>query len=212
MAKHINLFPKTKQFASTVRSVERVVLQGTIVGVVIALGIAYGVYMIIESREKIVDLERQQTQLLRYIHQEQEFIAQLDLLSTKKKALNVFLQDDAEFLPYYDRLVMSIEEGTGTKVATYARADSTESAKIQSFLMNKTLETGFQIVFANESMMLDFLSYADSSSFTSHFAELTVSGFSLRDNKNIQDRKQPFTLSFSGTFKPMRGGNVPTQQ
>lgn len=110
--------------------------------------------------------------------------AKVNYIQKKYFDLKTFLKNDAYSVPYYQLLSDAIK-------------DSSESANLKSFEVNKERITSFTISFSAFDKLLNFLKLAESQTFIKNFENITLNNFVLIGNKDI---KESYELSFSGKF------------
>ncbi len=114
--------------------------------------------------------------------------AKVNYIQKKYHDLKVFLNDDAASAPYYQLLSDAIK-------------DSSESAGLKSFEVNKDRLTSFTISFSSFDTMMDFLKFAESSMFIKNFENITLKNFVVIGGK---EKKESYELSFNGKFIPIK--------
>lgn len=133
---------------------------------------------------KVNALNAEKTKYLGTIQQESADEAKLIYITKKMNGVDIFLADDVKFEPYYNLLVNSLGE-------------STESAKLESFKLDKTHKVDFVVRFTNFSDMVKFLSFVESDDFVKSFQELSLQNFTSGNSKKEGDS---FRLTFKGIF------------
>jgi hypothetical protein len=114
--------------------------------------------------------------------------AKINYIQKKFLDLKTFLKNDAYSLPYYQLLSDAIK-------------DSSESASLKSFEVNKDRMTSFAISFSAFDGLMNFLKFVESPTFIKNFEDITLKNFVVIGNK---ERKESYELSFSGIFIPVK--------
>ena len=114
--------------------------------------------------------------------------AKINYIQKKYTDLNTFLKDDAFSTPYYQLLSDAIK-------------DSSESASLKSFEVNKNRITSFTISFTAFDKLMNFLKFAESQTFIKNFESISLKSFVIVGDK---EKKESYELSFSGQFAPFK--------
>ena len=110
--------------------------------------------------------------------------AKINYIQKKYTDLNTFLKDDAFSTPYYQLLSDAIK-------------DSSESASLKSFEVNKNRITSFTISFTAFDKLMNFLKFAESQTFIKNFESISLKSFVIVGDK---EKKESYELRFSGKF------------
>ncbi|MBI5123749.1 hypothetical protein HZA75_07860 [Candidatus Roizmanbacteria bacterium] len=114
--------------------------------------------------------------------------AKINYIEKKYLDLKTFLKDDASTTPYYQLLSSAIK-------------DSSKSAGLKSFEVNKDRMTSFTISFSAFKELMDFLKFAESQTFIKNFENISLKNFVVLGKK---EKKESYELSFSGKFIPFK--------
>mgnify|MGYP001567028367 CR=1 FL=1 len=114
--------------------------------------------------------------------------AKINYIQKKYLDLKTFLKDDASSAPYYQLLSSAIK-------------DSSESASLKSFEVNKDRMTSFTISFSAFKELMNFLKFAESQTFIKNFENISLKNFVVLGEK---EKKESYELSFSGKFIPFK--------
>jgi len=114
--------------------------------------------------------------------------AKINYIQKKYLDLKTFLKDDAASAPYYQLLSDAIK-------------DSSESASLKSFEVNKDRMSSFTISFSNFDTLMDFLKFAESKTFIKNFENISLKNFVVIGSK---EKKESYELSFGGKFIPIK--------
>lgn len=128
------------------------------------------------------------------------------LLSTKNKKMALIttaserfdfaldaLENDANFLPYYDLIINSL-----------FLQQATSSAKLTYFQIDKNRKFEFSVTFSDVDEMLNYFKHFESKDFLSNFEEISLNNFSLVSDKTTTSG---FNLKFLGKFKKINYEN-----
>lgn len=111
--------------------------------------------------------------------------AKINYIEKKYQDLTLFLKDDANSSPYYALLNSAIQQ-------------SSESASLKSFSINKNREVNFTISFSDFTQLRDFFKLIESPNFLGNFEKISLKSFSVIGATDIQ--KENYQLSFIGKF------------
>lgn len=117
--------------------------------------------------------------------------AKINYIQKKYSDLNIFLKDDAASAPYYELLSDAIR-------------DSSESANLKSFEIDKNRMSSFTISFSTFDTLMNFLKFAESKTFIKNFENISLKSFVIIGDK---EKKESYELSFSGKFTPFKLGS-----
>jgi len=110
----------------------------------------------------------------------------IKIIFNKYQNFKKFLNNDANFLPYYELLVSSLKTATPEPV-------------LLSFKVDKEKNTEFILGFNNIETMIKFLNFIENENFLNKFENLLLDGFSLDESK--------MELSFKGKFISIKNEN-----
>lgn len=143
-------------------------------------------FIIIKNRtSQEENLELKKKTLLEYLKQKTSDTAKINYIEKKYRDLNVFLKDDAYSSPYYSLLNSAITE-------------SSESANLKSFSINKNREVAFTIAFSDFSQLRNFFKFIESKTFLDKFESISLKSLTLFGATEIQ--KENYELNFAGKF------------
>lgn len=114
--------------------------------------------------------------------------AKINYIQKKYLDLKTFLKDDASSTPYYQLLSDAIK-------------NSSQTASLKSFQVNKDREASFTIIFSNFEKLMNFLKFAESKEFINNFENISLKNFVVIGN---EDKNESYELSFSGKFVPIK--------
>lgn len=136
---------------------------------------------------KINDLKLEKTTLLKIINQNIDKYAKINYLKLKYFDLKDFLKDDAGSFFYYELLNNALKE-------------SSESAIIKEFNINKQRDINFTISFSNFSSLKNFFQFIESEKFLKNFEEIFLKNFLVIGK--TENKEENYELSFYGRFLP----------
>lgn len=148
-------------------------------------------FIIIKNKTSVEEnLELKKKTLLEFLRQKTSDSAKVNYIEKKYNDLNTFLKDDAYSSPYYSLLNSALLE-------------SSESAILKSFSINKSREVDFTIAFSDFNQLRNFFKFVESKIFLDKFELISLKSLSLFGATNIQ--KENYELSFTGKFIPLKG-------
>ncbi len=114
--------------------------------------------------------------------------AKINYIQKKYLDLKTFLKDDASSTPYYQLLSDALK-------------NSSQTASLKSFEVNKDREASFTVIFSNFEKLMDFLKFAESKEFINNFENISLKNFVVIGN---EEKNESYELSFSGKFAPIK--------
>ncbi len=181
---HINLLIDRRDYYKAekfFRRFRRIIVGYSLIFVTLVLVLFFITY---KQNEKIQSLIDQKGTLFTSLQNQNNQEAKLVYVEKKLKSYNQFVRNDANFLPYYNLLVNSL--------------NSTASASLSSFTIDNTRKTAFSISFVNIDSLLQSFDYLESNSFLKYFASLSLDNFGTEGKNN-----SAIKLSFIGQFNPI---------
>lgn len=186
MKKRINLLlSKRKSHLLTVYG-EKIKLVVSVIGVICFLIFLYLTVMFFRVKSNINKMNEKKKLYLSYLLENKDTEANVRYFKGKQIQLTDFLKDDAHFLPYYTILKEALNS-------------STQSALLDTIMINKLRETTFVVQFSNYENMILFIKYIESDEFLSKFNQLTLANFSL-NVKSSTPNAYKYQLQFQGKF------------
>lgn len=147
----------------------------------------YFVFSINKLNDELKILNSEKTNLLKIINQNAEKYAKFNYLKLKYYDLKTFLKDDASSSYYYSLLKEALNE-------------SSESAMIKEFIINKNRDFEFTIGFLSFSDLRNFFKFIESENFLKNFEKIFLKNFAVI-GKN-ETKEENYELSFYGRFLP----------
>jgi len=160
-------------------------------GLIIIFFIIFFAFVIItkEKADQEKNLELKKKSLLEFLHQKTSDTAKINYIEKKYHDLNLFLKDDAYSSPYYALLNSAIQE-------------SSQSAGLKSFTIDKNREVDFTIEFSDFNQLRSFFRFIESKTFLDKFETISLKSLTLFGATDVQ--KENYELSFSGKFTPLK--------
>lgn len=121
--------------------------------------------------------------LLQSLATQTDYESKLSYLSKKTSQVEQFLKDDSQFFPYYLLL-------------TDALSQSSPSATLLSFQVDKNRDTQFKLSFNSLNQMLVSFKFIESETFLKQFEHLSLNSFS-----GTAEGLNSYELSFKGKFR-----------
>lgn len=145
-------------------------------------------YLILKNKFNTYEkLNLQKKTYLQLLRERRSDEAKINYIQKKYLDLKNFLKDDAASTPYYQLLSTAI-------------INSSQTASLKSFEVNKNRESSFTIFFSDFDKLMEFLKFAESKSFIENFETISLKNFIVIGNK---EKKDSYELSFSGKFVPI---------
>ena len=143
---------------------------------------------------QINNLNESKRSLLAQLSSRKEDEVKLIKLSKKLNSYLEFVKDDANFIPYYELLLTTLQQ-------------SSQSATLTGFNIDKSRDMSFTLQFANFEEMLNAFQFIESAEFSKNFSSLYMNSFSGRGESSDASVESNYELSFEGSFKPINEKN-----
>jgi type II secretory pathway component PulL len=138
-----------------------------------------------KKKADLDSLIKEKNNINKEISAKSQNFTKLNAIIDRYELLGKYLKEDANFLPYYTLLISSLSE-------------STNSAKIEAFKIDKQRNTQFTVSFNNFIELMNFFKLIESKKFLDNFEILSLKKFNLiSDSLLIQN----YQLVFNGKFK-----------
>lgn len=193
MKKRINLFIKKKKSPIAPFATDRINFYSTIIGIILFVIFLFFIFLQIQVQAQKNSLIKEKEDLYGFILSNKDEIAKMNLYNHKNAQLQTFLQDDAEFLPYYNLL----------KDALLKDEDPSLDQVLDFMQIDKDKNTEFTVRFTEYQPAYEFLKVMESKEFLDNFIELKLVGFNLNDTITSSAEKKGYELQFNGKFKPI---------
>jgi len=146
-------------------------------------------YLVLRNKFNIYEkMNLQKKTYLQQLTERKDDEAKINYIQKKYTDFKTFLKEDASSLPYYQLLSDAIK-------------NSSESATLKSFQVNKDRESSFTITFTVFDTLRDFLKIAESQTFIKNFENISLKNFVVIGDK---EKNENYELSFSGKFIPIK--------
>lgn len=161
------------------------------VGIFLMFCLVAGIYLYSLSSQ-LQAAEAQKDELLRSMEGTQEQEVKLSLLGRKVRQFDAFIQEDAHITPYYNILLETLQQ-------------SSQSATLSEFSINKEREATFTIKFLTFDDLLESFRFIESPAFLANFEKLSMNNFSSQstseNNSSSNAEEDVYQLTFEATFK-----------
>ncbi|MFA5770476.1 MAG: hypothetical protein WC894_03210 [Patescibacteria group bacterium] len=185
---NINLLINREDYQKYENFFERLKLTTAILTIILSIIFAY-YYFSIKNKFNIYEKENlRKKNYLELLANRRGDEAKINYIEKKYGDLKLFLKDDAASVAYYEILSNAIN-------------NSSESANLKSFGVDKTRNTSFTITFSVFEKMMEFLKFAESEIFLRNFEKISLKNLDIVGNK---DKKENYELSFTGQFIPVK--------
>lgn len=128
----------------------------------------------------------QKASLLQYLNAHTENFAKINYIEKKYNDLNLFLKDDANSSTYYTILDLALKE-------------SSETAILKNFKINKDREVEFKISFNDFQSLRNFFQFIEKPIFLKNFETISLKNLSIIGQKDNNEKKN-YELNFVGKF------------
>jgi len=188
MKNRINLFRQKPQLDFLSLHAPQIKKFLTIFGIIIFVVFIFLVAQTIRLDLQLQDLGKKKEIYLKYLLIDKDTEANMRYFKSKQTQLNTFLKEDANFLPYYTVLKESLDQ-------------SSNSAILDTIVIDKDRATRFVVKFSNYDEMLAFLKYIESEDFLKNFTSLSLESFNLsQDFSSVKN----YQLELKGVFKELK--------
>lgn len=186
--KGINLLFNKEDYRKIDNFFYRVRLLVTIMAVFLLLISIFFFFVLLNQNKQLNLLLEEKKSALASLKNRENESAKVIYLEKKYRLLNEFLKDDAHFYPYYALLNSALSE-------------TTQSAQLKLFKINKNRDVDFKVTFNNFSELTLFLRFVESEKFIKNFENLILKNFTI--NTGGKSEKQNYELTFTGRFIPI---------
>ena len=184
----INLLVSREDYRKYESFFEQLKLSAAVLTVILFV-IFISVYFVLRNKFSFYEnMNLQKKTYLRLLSERRGDEAKINYIQKKYLDLKTFFKDDASTTPYYQLLSDAIK-------------DSSQSASLKSFEVDKDRIVSFTIVFSTFNKLMDFLKFAESQTFIKNFENISLKNFVVMGNK---EKKESYELSFSGKFTPFK--------
>lgn len=180
----INLLVSREDYQKYESFFEQLKLSGAILTVILFILFIFA-YLVLKNKFNLYEkMNLEKKTYLQLLTERRADEAKINYIQKKYSDLKTFLKDDASSTPYYQLLSNAIK-------------DSSESASLKSFEVNKDRMTSFTISFSAFGELMNFLKFAESPTFIKNFENISLKNFVVLGEK---EKKESYELSFSGKF------------
>lgn len=184
----INLLVSREDYQKYESFFEQLKLSAAVLTIILFV-IFISVYLVLRNKFSFYEnMNLQKKTYLRLLSERRGDEAKINYIQKKYLDLKTFLKDDASTTPYYQLLSDAIK-------------DSSQSANLKSFEVDKDRMVSFTIVFSTFNKLMDFLKFAESQTFIKNFENISLKNFVVMGDK---EKKESYELSFSGKFIPFK--------
>jgi hypothetical protein len=186
--KRINLLVNREDYQKYENVFERLKLSVAVLTLILFI---FFIFFYLTLRKKFNTFEKMNLQKKTYLQsltERRSDEAKINYIQKKYLDLKIFLKDDAASLPYYQLLSEALK-------------NSSQTANLKSFEVNKDRETSFAITFSDLDKLMEFLKFVESRKFINNFESISLKNFVVTGNK---ENNENFELSFDGKFIPMK--------
>lgn len=184
----INLLVSREDYQKYESFFEQLKLSAAVLTVILFV-IFISVYLVLRNKfSSYENMNLRKKTYLRLLSERRGDEAKINYIQKKYLDLKTFLKDDASTTPYYQLLSDAIK-------------DSSQSASLKSFEVDKDRMVSFTIVFSTFNKLMDFLKFAESQTFIKNFENISLKNFVVMGDK---EKKESYELSFSGKFIPFK--------
>lgn len=195
MKKRINLFIKKKNNSIAPFATDRINFYSTITGVILFVIFLIFIFLQVQVQAQKNSLINEKEELYNFILANKDDVAKMNLYTHKNEQLQLFLKDDAEFLPYYNLLKDALDKN----------GDPALDPVLDYMSINKDKRTEFTVRFTEYQPAYEFLKVMESQEFLDNFIDLKLVGFNLNDTVTAFSQKEGYELQFKGKFRPIDG-------
>ncbi|EKE14222.1 MAG: hypothetical protein ACD_12C00619G0001 [uncultured bacterium] len=180
----INLLVNREDYQKYENLFQRLKLTAALLTVILTIIFAY-FYFSIKNKFNIYEkMNLEKKNYLQLLTERKKDEAKINYIGKKYSDLKNFLTNDSASVAYLELLSNAIN-------------DSSESAKLKSFVVDKTRNTSFEITFSLFEKMMDFLKFAESEIFLKNFENISLKNLIIAGSQNYE-------LSFTGQFVPIK--------
>jgi len=129
---------------------------------------------VIQNNKKLDQLYLEKKNLLEYLSANKEVEAEFIYLRNKQSQIAKIIQEDVNFLPYYNLLTDSLKQASPSPI-------------LDAIIITKDRTVNFTLRFDDPSSITSFLKFAESESFLKNFSQLYISQFNLESQKGSKN-------------------------
>jgi hypothetical protein len=186
MKKGINLIRRQKKYLRYENFFKILRTLLVVVSVIFFIIFIFSFGITAQNNRKLNDLYLEKKNLLEYLANNKEVEAEFTYFRNKYTQLRSIIDQDVNFLPYYNLLTESLKQASPSPI-------------LDAIIITKDRTVNFTLRFDNPSSITSFLKFAESESFLKNFAQLFVGQFNLESKKGIQN----YQLLLVGKLNPI---------
>lgn len=186
MKKGINLITKQKKYLQYERFFRNLriilVILATLLLVVITVSFLY----LFSKNQQLERLMKEKKQILEFLSNNKQVEAEFIYFRNKQNRLISILNDDVNFLPYYNLITESLKSAS-------------PEPKLDTIIITKDRSINFTLTFDDSNSIILFLKFAESDEFLKSFSQLIISQFNIEFKKESKSYK----LDLIGKLNPI---------
>ncbi|MEK7522528.1 MAG: hypothetical protein AAB569_03035, partial [Patescibacteria group bacterium] len=167
----INLLVNREDYQKYENLFQRFKLTATLLTVILTIIFAYFYFSIKNKFNVYEKMNLEKKNYLQLLTERRKDEAKINYIGKKYSDLKNFLKNDAASVAYFELLSNAIN-------------NSSESAKLKSFVVDKTRNTSFEITFSLFEKMMDFLKFAESEIFLNNFENISLKNLIIAGSQN----------------------------
>ncbi len=186
MKKGINLITKQKKYLhyeNLFKTLRSLLLVLVIIFFVILIP---SFLAIIQNNKKLNSLYLEKKNLLEYLAAHKEVEAEFVYLRNKQSQIAKIIDEDVNFLPYYNLLTDSLKQASPSPI-------------LDAIIITKDRTINFTLKFNDPNSITSFLKFAESENFLKNFSQLFISQFNLESKKGNRN----YQLLLIGKLNPI---------
>jgi hypothetical protein len=186
MKKGINLIRRQKKYLRYENFFKILRTLLVVVSVIFFIIFIFSFGITAQNNRKLNDLYLEKKNLLEYLANNKEVEAEFTYFRNKYTQLKSIIDEDVNFLPYYNLLTESLKQASPSPI-------------LDAIIITKDRTVNFTLRFDNPSSITSFLKFAESESFLKNFTQLFVGQFNLESKKGTQN----YQLLLVGKLNPI---------
>lgn len=204
MKKHINLFLvlKAKNYQKREKIFKIIKTFAVVIGVFIILSLAAVFFIKRQVSAEYKSLLAKKEEYLKALSSKQDLEKKVAYFNQKSSAFTSILNQDVNFLPYYNFLLSHMPI-----------AISSDSAALNQINFDNQKNIKFSLNFNDPYVFLNNFEDFQNENFLKIFDELTLSEFTISEGNKAketasEDKNANFSISFTGKLKPISNESI----
>lgn len=204
MKKHINLFLvlKAKNYQKREKIFKIIKTFAVVIGVFIILSLAAVFFIKRQVSAEYKSLLAKKEEYLKELSSKQDLEKKVAYFNQKSSAFTSILNQDVNFLPYYNLLLSHMPI-----------AISSDSAALSQINFDNQKNIQFSLNFNDPYVFLNNFEDFQNENFLKIFDELTLSEFTISEGNKAketasEDKNANFSISFTGKLKPISNESI----